>query len=233
MTDHFRNIYVNKADLYDRMVSREDYQGNLLKALQSIHALDDTDVVEFGAGTGRVTRLLVPHVKLIRSFDAEQTMLDVAEQSLKKTGFNNWTLSVGDNGNLPVEDNSADVTLEGWSFGHAQGWHADRWQEVIDQYVGEMYRITKPSGTAILIETQGTGSEQPAPPTEGLAKLYQYIEDKHDFQFQWIRTDYKFESVAEADELTRFFFGDELADRIVKEQLTILPECTGIWWKTV
>jgi hypothetical protein len=39
--------------------------------------------------------------------------------------------------------------------------------------------------------------------------------------------------VPEAEELTRFFFGDELANRIKNEGLLIVPECTGIWWKTV
>ena len=233
MSDHFKDIYANKADLYDRMVAREDYEGNILKTLQSICALKNADVVEFGAGTGRLTRLLVPHVKTIRSFDAEQAMLDVAEQTLTQTGFSNWSLALGDNSKLSVEPNSADLTIEGWAFGHAVGWHPDSWQEIIDQYIAEMSRITKSGGTAIIMETQGTGSEQPTPPNDALADLYRYIETKHGFQFQWIRTDYQFASVQEADELTRFFFGDELADRIINQQLTILPECTGVWWKTI
>ena len=53
----------------------------------------------------------------------------------------------------------------------------------------------------------------------------------HGFNATWIRTDYEFASVPEAEELTRFFFGDALADRIEREQLLILPECTGLWWK--
>jgi len=37
------------------------------------------------------------------------------------------------------------------------------------------------------------------------------------------------ESLDEADRLTRFFFGDELADRVRRENWLILPEDTGIW----
>jgi hypothetical protein len=48
-----------------------------------------------------------------------------------------------------------------------------------------------------------------------------------------IRTDYRFESLAEAEDLMRLFFGDTLADRVASEGLVILPECTGIWWLTV
>ena len=46
-----------------------------------------------------------------------------------------------------------------------------------------------------------------------------------------IRTDYRFASVQEAVELTRFFFGDELADRVRVEDWLVLPENTGIWWR--
>ena len=82
-------------------------------------------------------------------------------------------------------------------------------------------------------ETLGTGFETPHPPTEGLAELYRWLEDEHAFAGTRIRTDYRFESPAEAAENTRFFFGDELADRILEENLTVLPECTGIWWRTI
>jgi ubiquinone/menaquinone biosynthesis C-methylase UbiE len=94
-----------------------------------------------------------------------------------------------------------------------------------------MMRVLKPGGTAIILETMTTGSETPAPPNERLAAYYAWLENEQGFSYKWIRTDYQFASVQEADELTRFFFGDELADRIVREGITILPECTGIWWK--
>jgi hypothetical protein len=50
------------------------------------------------------------------------------------------------------------------------------------------------------------------------------------FKSTWIRTDYRFASLDEAEALTRFFFGDELAARVVANEWVILPECTGIWW---
>jgi ubiquinone/menaquinone biosynthesis C-methylase UbiE len=137
---------------------------------------------------------------------------------------------VGLNEHLPLPDACADVVIEGWSFGHIMGWYGDDWQAVMDDTLTEATRILKPNGTLILIETLGTGSKQPQPPTERLAMLYEYWEKAYGYEHRWVRTDYQFESVAEAEHLTRFFFGDELADRVVREQLTILPECTGIWW---
>jgi ubiquinone/menaquinone biosynthesis C-methylase UbiE len=126
---------------------------------------------------------------------------------------------------------SADFAIEGWSFAHATGWYPERWQAEISKAIEEMFRVLKPGGTAVIIETMGTGSEAPAPPNERLAAYYYWLENDLGFLYTWIRTDYKFDSVTQADELTRFFFGDELADRIVREGLIILPECTGIWWK--
>jgi ubiquinone/menaquinone biosynthesis C-methylase UbiE len=231
MPDHFQNIYDNHADLYDALVTREDYQGNILPALNKIRPLAGTDVVEFGAGTGRLTRLLAPVVKSIRAFDASQHMLDVAATTLQATGATNWTLNIGDNRHLPAADHSADVTIEGWSFGHLRGWYPDTWRDEVNAALAEMQRILRPGGVAILIETMTTGSQTPRPPTEGLAELYQFWETEHGFSATPIRTDYQFVSLTEAEQLTRFFFGDELADRVVREKWVILPECTGIWWR--
>ena len=70
------------------------------------------------------------------------------------------------------------------------------------------------------------------------AETYDLLVSREDHQGNlfsrvWIRTDYRFASLLEAVDMTRFFFGDELADRVASEGLVILPECTGIWWLTV
>ncbi|MBI3165497.1 MAG: class I SAM-dependent methyltransferase, partial [Chloroflexi bacterium] len=54
--------------------------------------------------------------------------------------------------------------------------------------------------------------------------------DEKGFQNKWIRTDYKFDSPAEAEELSRFFFGDELGNKLREKKWVVLPECTGVWW---
>ncbi len=226
----FETIYREHALEYDRLVTREDHQGNLLHALKGLCPPAGASVVELGAGTGRITRLLAPHVRFIAAFDRSKAMLDVAAGRLKETSLRNWRLAVGDNRSLPVADGVADVAIAGWSFGHSTGWHPDTWPREIDRAVEQMRRVLRPGGAAIILETLGTGRESPQPPTPALAEYYRLLEDRHGFASRWIRTDYRFESLAEADRLTRFFFGDELADRVRRDKLVVLPECTGLWW---
>jgi len=232
MTDHFNNIYTNHADLYERLVSREDQHGNLFSVLNEIRSMDGVDVVEFGAGTGRVTRLLSVMVNQIYSFDRSASMLREAYNYLETTGMTNWGLAQSDNRQMSVASNCADVVIEGWSFGHITTWHWHEWQAMADTLLGEMERIAKPNGTAILIETMGTGKRQPEAPSDELAELYRYWQEEHGFEYRWIRTDYQFVSTEEAGELIRFFFGDDMADDIVKSGKVTVPECTGIWSKT-
>ena len=233
MPDHFETIYASKANQYEALIQREDYEGHILKALEMIRPLDGIEVVEFGAGTGRLTLMLAPRVKSLRAFDGSQHMLDVAIGKLKATGLTNWQAEVADNRAIPAESASADVAIEGWSFGHLNGWYPDSWRDEAGKAIGEMQRVLRPGGTMILMETLGTGRETPMPPTAGLAAFYAWLEGTHGFAHQSIRTDYQFVSLTEAEQLSRFFFGDELADEVVRKNWVILPECTGIWWKTI
>jgi ubiquinone/menaquinone biosynthesis C-methylase UbiE len=234
MTD-FKEIYQTRAVDYDLMVTREDYEGNIIKALYDICEFSGKDVVEFGAGTGRLTRMVAPFVRSIVATDIAQHMLGITMKSLQQFSSADWMVAVADNRQMPFKSRIADVTMAGWSLGHSVGWYPNSWREEIRRAVGEMLRLLRPSGTAIIFETMGTGSEVPQPPTEGLARYYEWLEKEYGFSTRSIRTDYRFESIDEADRLTRFFFGDEMADRIRRDNmrrdnLVILPECTGIWW---
>ena len=227
----FKDIYRNQAEQFDRLVAREDRRGNLFAALNEIHPLHGAKVVEFGAGTGRVTRLLSVAAEDIFAFDIEASMLGRAQRAMRATGMTNWHLSLGDNGRMPVASACADLAIEGWSFAHVREWHPKTWREQSDAMLAEMARVLKPGGTAILIETMGTGRRQPLASTN-LRQLYDHWEQEQGLSYRWIRTDYQFASPQEADELMRFFFGDDLADTCLDGKRVIVPECTGIWWRT-
>lgn len=223
----FKQIYTQQAERYDRMVMCEDYQGNILQALLQIRPFPCDMLVDIGAGTGRLSRLLSPHANRIFAFDIAEPMLRVAQKNLSTD------LAVADNRDLPLATAVADVVVAGWSLGHFVGWYPQTWQIEIGQVLAEMRRVAHKGGQIIILETLGTSVIAPQPPTAGLAAYYAWMQYTHGFAHKWIRTDYQFGSVVEADELTRYFFGDELANQIQQKQLTQLPECTGIWWLTL
>ena len=226
--DH-QAIYRSDTERYEALVAREDYQHHILPALNRICRLDDLTVIELGAGTGRVTRLVAPLVQSIRAFDRSGTMLAVARQKLGEQGSSSWSLGIADHRFLPVETATADLVISGWSLCYLVTWHPDTWRSELSQALAEIKRVLRPSGTIVLLETQGTGHETPNPPAN-LLPYYDFLENEAGFAATWIRTDYQFASSAEAVALVRFFFGAELADQVAAEQLIVLPECTGIWW---
>jgi ubiquinone/menaquinone biosynthesis C-methylase UbiE len=229
MSEHFKQIYAQRAAEYDAMVSREDYQGNLLPALESFAPLAGAQVVEFGAGSGRLTRLIAPLAASVVACDNAPAMLAQARPTLPAS----VAYAVADNRAMPIDSGVADISLAGWSFGHATGWNPTGWAHDIAAMVSEMLRVTRSGGTAIILETLGTGTADPQPPNSALAAYYIWLETVVGFSRRVIRTDYRFESVEEADRLTRFFFGDGLADKIRQDGLTVLPEYTGVWGLTV
>jgi ubiquinone/menaquinone biosynthesis C-methylase UbiE len=229
MPDYFE-IYNNHADQYEALVSREDYQHNLFRTIGQIVSFDNLKVVEFGAGTGRLTCMLAPIVKSIHAYDSSQHMLDVAIQKLRKSHVQNWQAEVGDHRHIPMDDGTADVAISGWSMCYLVVGNDVTWQSELDQGLTEMQRVVHPGGMLIIVETLGTGHETPVPP-DSLKAYFDYLEKKG-FQQTWIRTDYLFQDNAEANTLTRFFFGDEMVDKIRNDERgVVLPECTGIWWR--
>jgi ubiquinone/menaquinone biosynthesis C-methylase UbiE len=231
MSDQQRKIYQSDGDRYEALVAREDYQGNILRAIDEIIDVNGLDVLDLGAGTGRLTLLLAPRAGSIRSFDASAEMLRVCRERLVASGLSNWQVDVADHRRLPVPDQSADLAVSGWSVSYLAVWNQENGEAALDQWLAEMQRVLRRAGTILLLESLGTGNETPVR-LEHVESTYRWL-DAHGFENKWIRTDYRFESVAEAAELAGFFFGEEMAEQIRKNGRVILPECTGVWWRKV
>ena len=221
-------IYKTEGDKYEALIAREDYQGNIMRALREITPLEDRIVYDLGAGTGRLACLLAPHVSHVRAFDISEEMLRVCREKFIASGLVNWQVDVADHRQLPVDDASADLVVSGWSVAYLAVWNPDTARAELGKWLGEMKRILRPNSYIVLFESLGTGNESPIR-LEHLKDFYPWL-DQAGFQYKWIRTDYKFESLEEAEELSRFFFGDELGNKVVQNTWTILPECTGVWW---
>ncbi len=230
MEDH-KQVYQEKADAYERLVACEDADQRLEPTLRSITRWEGKDIVEWGAGTGRLTCLIAPWVRSIQAFDAEESMLAVTQEKLRKQGQTNWTTRVADHRQIPLGDGTGDTAIAGWSLCYLVRWNPDGWKAEIAKALKEMMRILRPNGTAILIETLGTGYTEPNAP-EHLRGYYGMLEEEG-FDQTWIRTDYHFVSKQEAEHLTRFFFGERVFSAFTETARGVrLPECTGIWWKT-
>lgn len=227
----FEEVYAAHADHYDALIAREDHEGNIAASIRHlVPALAGLTVAEFGAGTGRLTRLLAPHVHALYAYDASDHMLEVARRHLQAIGAAQVVVQVADNTAIPLPAASVDLVIEGWSFGHQTAWSAD-WRHSVGLALAEMNRLLRPGGTAILMETMGTGTRIPAPPNADLRDLYAWWEAEQGFRRIDIRTDYRFESLDEAETLCRFFFGDAMGDAVQSAGSVIVPECTGVWYR--
>ncbi len=230
-TPEHREVYANHADRYELLVSREDYELNIPRTLNQILNFNSKDVVELGSGTGRLARMLAPVARSVLALDSSPNMLEVAAEKLGEAGLQNWGVAAADHRALPIADGAADVAISGWSIVYLVVWNESAWESELARGLDEMRRILRPGGSIVILETLGTGHESPHPP-DNLVEYFSYLE-QHGFEHAWIRTDYRFESIEEAEDIAGFFYGEAMLDEIVNSDAVTLPECTGIWWKKI
>lgn len=204
-------------------------QGGIMKTAGALQRpLAGVRIVEIGAGTGRITRLLARAGARVHATEPAAAMLAVAKQRIGN--HPRVTLEQASAETLPMLDGWADAAIAGWVFGHFRSWMPASWQLDINRALVEVARVVRPGGTVVIIETLGTGSSTPAPPNQDLAEYYSWLEETG-FTRTWIRTDYAFPDVDTAVRLTSFFFGDEFGDRVRASGGLRVPECTGVWIK--
>jgi len=219
-------IYRDEALQYHEMIAR---QPNLRPVIEEIRPVRGLDVVDMGAGTGRLSVVLAPEAKSLVALDAAEAMLRVTAERLRETGLANWSVQVADHRDLPLADGSADLVVSGWSVCYLANSNEPEWEADLEQVICEIKRVLRPGGTAILFETMGTGYETPSPP-DFLLPYYRKLTETYGFSHRWVRTDYRFDDAVQAERMARFFFGDELGDKVTAGNLACLPECAGVWW---
>ena len=227
MAEH-KDIYAKQPENYHLMVMAEDYQKNLPKALQEIVPLFNKDILDMGAGTGRVTQIAAPLARNLAATDLSPAMLRYARKEMGSLGYYNIDWVLADHRRLPFRQRSFDLILSGWSLCYLYSWDHKNWKRNLDIAFAGMRRVLKRSGIVILIETFGTGATEPVFVPE-LEPYYQYLYALG-FGVTWVRTDYAFKDEKTAAGLVEPFFGKEMLKKLlVSKQQTILPECTGIW----
>lgn len=224
--DHFIQIYRGHGKTYHEMITFEDTDQNLRPALQSINPFINQRVLDLGTGTGRLPSLF-PESEFI-GLDLHKNMLIEHLGNIKEK---NTLLVQADMRTLPFKEKSFDIVTAGWAIGHFTGWYPSDWKEQIELVLEQAVRVLKPSGWMIIIETLTTGSLEPAPPTLSLANYYSLLENLWGFSSMVVQTDYQFETLDQAERYSQFFFGEDLAKLVRKNQWVRLPEWTGIWTK--
>lgn len=227
ISDEQARVYREQADGYDELVSAEDADGRLARALAELLPAGAA-LADVGGGTGRVTRIVAARLSRSIVIDREPAMLAVAERRLRQAAPQlPVELVVADARALPLPDDCVDASIAGWVFGHFRHWMPEGWRGEVESAVREMLRVTRPGGPVIVIETLGTGHEAPrAHPAldEYFARLEQL-----GFARTWLRTDYAFPDAATAARVVGAFFGEALAARVARDGLTRLPECTAVF----
>lgn len=132
----------------------------------------------------------------------------------------------------------AHVIVCAWSLSYLmrQSWGEGRWHESVDHLLQQlMNQLVQPAGSGgdraalVIIETLGHGVEQPSRRNT----LHQRLHDVWGFEYHWVRTDYRFETVEDAAAYTKFFFGPKVSKELQSNNRKELPECTGIWVKWI
>ena len=217
-------IYQNYSDLYDELVIHEDYNNNLSKFLSSNIQWENKVVGEFGIGTGRVTKNYIDKAQKLYAYDNSQHMIDKAKVNLSK-----WSdkieYSILDNSKINSIENTFDIIIEGWSFGHLVVQANENRNQTIQFLISE---TTKRAKEVIIIETLGTNVETPSAPGEKLTQFYRSLVEAG-FKEHIIQTDYKFNNFEEAGNIMGAFFGDTMKNDIIQKQLNVIKEYTGIW----
>ncbi len=228
MTDH-QQVYRSEAETYQQLISREDFQDNLPAAIKNVVVLESRDLLDLGAGTGRISCEFVDQVRSLTALDLSPGMLGVARQRLVRSGQSSWLAAAADHRQLPLPQKSVDLVISAWSFSYLKVWSEGNWVPEIEQGLREVRRVLRGGGDFLVIETLGTGYTAPVR-LDFLEEYFGFLESAG-FNHTWVRTDYRFASRDEAESLAGFFFGDEIIEKLSNGAQPVLPECTGLWWK--
>jgi precorrin-6B methylase 2 len=224
-------IYKKYAEDYDKLVQAEDYKQILKNYLKNNFNWNKRIIYEAGIGTGRLTDIFIKEVEKVYGFDKEAHMLERCQYNLKKHK-EKIILNVGENEDLPLIEEKADIFIEGWSFGHTIVENGNNIAGITENILNKINRITAVDGEIILIETLGTHVNKPKINNVELTEFYNLLEKEYGFKKSIVRTDYKFNDYREASQVIGFFFGEEMGNKVLKSKSKFVEEYTGIWRKS-
>ncbi|MDD1702777.1 MAG: class I SAM-dependent methyltransferase [Methanoregula sp.] len=107
------------AATWDENPGRVRLAQNVARAiLATVQPGPETDVLDFGCGTGLLTFALLPHVRTITSVDSSQGMLDVLDAKIKTQGTRNVQTRLADLENGDLIPGQFDLVASSMTFHH-------------------------------------------------------------------------------------------------------------------
>lgn len=147
-------IYRNEAEIYDALITKQPALQVLINEIRPYAGLD---IVDVGAGTGRLTTVLAGDARSIVATDASEAMLGIAASKLAAAGHANWRTIAADMRELPLEEKCADLIVAGWSICYLGSSNNPSWEREIEKVMNELRRVLRPGGTIIYFRDNGDG----------------------------------------------------------------------------
>ena len=143
-------VFETISDNYDQMNSVISFQQHIKwrkKTMKAMNVQKGSQALDVCCGTGdwsiALAEAVGPNGK-VTGLDFSKNMLTVGEEKVKKLGLKNVELIHGNAMELPFQDNTFDYVTIGFGLRNVPDY---------DQVLREMYRVVKPGGLVVCLET--------------------------------------------------------------------------------
>ena len=127
------------------------------KLLSLLGNIKDKQVLDIGAGTGRLTKRLVKLGARVTAVDVSEKMLKLLQNRVD----GQVVIKIGEAENLPVEDNNYDLVIATFLIVHLSS---------LSKFFNEVYRVLKPGGKFVV---SNINQKEPVPveTSDGFVKV--------------------------------------------------------------
>ncbi|MGM8213976.1 demethylmenaquinone methyltransferase [Bacillaceae bacterium W0354] len=142
----FEKIY-KRYDRMNSIISFQRHKAWRKDVMKRMNVQKGTSCLDVCCGTGDWTIALSEAVGpsgSVVGLDFSKNMLSVGEEKIKKERINNISFQHGDAMNLPYDDHTFDYVTIGFGLRNVPDYH---------QVLKEMYRVVKPGGKVVCLET--------------------------------------------------------------------------------
>jgi len=195
---------------HDELVKYEDPDNFIFKNMLKLADFKDKVILDFGAGTGRVTKIFAKVAKKVYALDLQPSQINF----LRKKNIKNIIPKVGSCEELPYKDNFFDIVVSTHAFGGRNK----------KKTLKEVLRVLKPGGNYIFVDAYHQGEfisiweKYSDPGVRAIFKKnYDEIKDMG-LKTKIINNNWKFPSVKKAVEQLGYVLGGNVDKYLIKNK---------------